>query len=78
VTQLLAVVTSNSGHKQVIITPTNAQITEMIEHIKANRLDISSIPIAHHPLTFARLQIAENEAEFSRQQDLYDHLSNAL
>jgi hypothetical protein len=75
---MVTIIETTSRTKQVIFTPTEDDITEMISAIKSNRLSITDIPVIHHPLIFARLQIAKNEAEFSRQQDLYDHLSDAL
>jgi hypothetical protein len=56
ITHLLTVVTSDSGHKQVIITPTNPKISEMIEDIKANRLHISNIPIIPSSSVVFKLQ----------------------
>jgi hypothetical protein len=72
------IVVNNLGEKELFIPPTAAQIADMIHRIKLNTLQISEIPVALHPLLFTGLQIAKNEAQISRQQDLYDHLSDAI
>jgi hypothetical protein len=72
------VVTNEHGEKHVVVAPTPAQVTDMIHQIKLNTLQVSDIPVILHPHLFTQLQIAKNEAQISRQQDLYDHLSDAI
>jgi hypothetical protein len=50
----------------------------MVEQIKSNTLQIDDVPVLLHPSLFARLQIAKNEAALACQQDLYEHLSDAI
>jgi hypothetical protein len=75
---MTTVVTAQDGRREVLPSLTPAQVAEMVERIKANALQVSDVPAEHHPLLFARLQIAKNEARVSRQQDLHDHLSDAI
>jgi hypothetical protein len=72
------VVTDAAGARQVVVLPTEAELIAMVEGIKSNTLQIEDVPAILHPSLFARLQIAKNEAALACQQDLYEHLSDAI
>jgi hypothetical protein len=72
------VATDAPGPEQVVATPTEAELTEMVDQIKENSLQISDVPVILHEPLFPRLQIAKNEAVLACQRDLSEHLSDAI
>jgi hypothetical protein len=66
------------GSERLKDLATHADLIDIVKALKAGSIHISDVPIELHPKLTSLLSIAKNEARFSNQQELYDHLSDII
>jgi hypothetical protein len=66
------------GSERLVKEPTRVDVLDIVAALKNGRIHISDVPPYLHPQLTSLLCIAKNEARFSNQQELYDHLSDII